>query len=810
MVSSSVRRWPSLGLAILLIVLMAPLAGPVLAAATVTTRADANVSADTAVSGSTTIPGPVITEGAAGDIVPGGELHLNAPANFAFVPGFGTASAQDAAGDCSITVSDLDVNSSSVSIDLGGTATTGGDRCRIAFSNLRVRLTNGTLPKSGDITISYTGGSSISGLSAGTSVGTLTGVPGAPILSFQTQPSSTAAAGEPFATQPVVRSADQLGNVRAGDVIALSITPGTGPSGATLTCDDTTVATNASGLAAFADCELDKAGTYRLRAGLTGATAVDSTTITVNPGPATKLGFVTQPARGIPNMPLAQQPQVAIQDAFGNTVTSASTTITLALSTNPGGALLTCTGGLSKATVNGVATFTGCRLDKVGVGYRITASAPGLTSATSDPFDVADRLAFTTQPANSTGGVPFPIQPVVAVRAGASATATNDDGTVVTLSIKAGTGAAGATLTCDGGLSKTVTDGVASFTGCRIDKASPAGNPYRLIASAPGLTSAESNNLTVSVGPATKLGFTAQPNAGVTGQPFPVQPVVAVQDAGGNTVTTGAASSATITLGIGANPGGGTLTCTGGLSKAAVNGVATFSGCRIDRAGNGYTLIASATGLTSATSAPFNVTLPQAQITLANSARVITWGGSVTLFIQFGANGANKTFELQGARDGVGWARIATLTTNASGFASFTYRPATNLYYRAVFGGSADLGAGTSNVVRTVVRQIALLRPTNLGEVDRIARGTSILFTVTVRPARPELPPARVTFVAYRLVAGRWTLVAERESFIDATGRAFFAWRFSSVGEWYVRAIARPTPFNANSVWSPVERYSVR
>jgi hypothetical protein len=76
-----------------------------------------------------------------------------------------------------------------------------------------------------------------------------------------------------------------------------------------------------------------------------------------------------------------------------------------------------------------------------------------------------------------------------------------------------------------------------------------------------------------------------------------------VQDAGGNTVTS---SSASITLAIGTNPGGGVLSCTTN-PKAAVSGVATFAGCKITLAGTGYTLTATATGLTSATSNTFNI-----------------------------------------------------------------------------------------------------------------------------------------------------------------------------------------------------------
>src|SRR5207247_4376444 len=56
--------------------------------------------------------------------------------------------------------------------------------------------------------------------------------------------------------------------------------------------------------------------------------------------------------------------------------------------------------------------------------------------------------------------------------------------------------------------------------------------------------------------------------------------------------------------------GGGTLA--GTTSVTAVSGVATFSTLSINNAGNGYTLLASASGLTGTTSASFNITAPPA------------------------------------------------------------------------------------------------------------------------------------------------------------------------------------------------------
>lgn len=191
------------------------------------------------------------------------------------------------------------------------------------------------------------------------------------------------------------------------------------------------------------------------------------------------------------------------------------------------------------------------------------------------------------------------------------------------------------------------------------------------------------------------------------------------------------------------------------------------------------------------------------------SSPVITWGHGFDLTVQFGPNGASRTFELQGTRDGMTWTTITTLTTNAAGRASLTYRPPTNLWYRAVFAGAPDLEPATSPIVRTVVRQIALLRPTNLGVVKTISRNTALMFTTTVRPARPELAPATVSFFFYRKVGAAWTLQSRDDVVADLDGLARSTWRFRTTGEWYVRAQANPTPYNANSVMSPPQRYVV-
>lgn len=644
-------------------------------------------------------------------------------------------------------------------------------------------------------------------------------------LSFATQPGN-GTGGSPLTRQPVVH-ADNGGPV-AGLAITLVIRPADNDVGGTLTCTSgTTVVTNGAGNAVFTGCEIDRAqNNYRLRASADHAQNQGSAPFNVTVGPAHHLVFTRYPADPTPST-LSPQPTVTIVDEGGNTVTGASNTVTLSIDQNSG--TFSCTQN-PRPAVNGIAAFAGCAQTTPGTDYNLTATTTGLTDndVTGPDFDVtagtATKLLIcwgpglpcnTTPPTTITGGVPFPVQPTVRVANASNNTVTTNNTTVVTLSILSGTPTAGGpgTLTCTGGLSKTVTNGVATFSGCAIDR---AGTGYRLRATSnPVLTEAATNPFNVAVGPATKLGFLTQPTTGNAGQVLTPNITVAVQDAGGNTVTTG--QSAAITLLIAPpNPSGAVLSCTGGTTVAAVNGIATFPGCSIDRGGT-YTLTATPGGIVppgniaAATSAPIVIAALPAQLTLFASSPVITWGDTVVFTVQFGAHGANRPFTMQASPDGAIWTTIITspLVTNAAGQGAFAYRPARNNYYRAVFAGVNDLAAGMSNVQRVVVRQIALLRPTNLGGVEDVDAGTTVRFTTTVRPARPELPRATVTFVVYRLIGRTWILSATRDVVIDANGLAAVDVTFSSPGKWYVRSIARPTTANANSVWSPVERYDV-
>jgi type II secretory pathway pseudopilin PulG len=332
-------------------------------------------------------------------------------------------------------------------------------------------------------------------------------------------------------------------------------------------------------------------------------------------GAAAQLVFTTEPVGGSTGEQLATQPVVTVEDASGNTVADDLSPVLLTLSgpgvtTNPSAALTGCAG----TETEGVVTFAGCTVNTAG-SYTITATDGNLTGSwVSSAFTVSastDYLVFSTQPAAGASGALMATQPVVEAYNG-SGLDTNWSGTITLTS-------SGGSLTNCSAIS--VTHGVGTFTSCKFAGGyyyNPISNvylatPYTLTASATNsvATSPVTSSAFGVTGPgsASQLVFSTQPT-GAAGSsaatPFVTQPVVTIEDSYGNIVNT---SSASITLAISS----GSLTCTTN-PLAASSGSASFSGCEGSAYGNGLTLTASSTGLSSTTSASFNITGAASQL----------------------------------------------------------------------------------------------------------------------------------------------------------------------------------------------------
>ncbi|MGA0871392.1 MAG: invasin domain 3-containing protein, partial [Phycisphaerales bacterium] len=130
-------------------------------------------------------------------------------------------------------------------------------------------------------------------------------------------------------------------------------------------------------------------------------------------------------------------------------------------------------------------------------------------------------------------------------------------------------------------------------------------------------------------GPATKLAITTQPVGGASGSLLATQPVVVVQDANGNTVTTDSTTQIAVAIQSGT---GGSL---GGTTTITVSGgVATFTNLALTgTAGVDYVLRFTASpGLTSVDSSNLQVTGPTAcgSFVLGSTLREVTAGGAVS------------------------------------------------------------------------------------------------------------------------------------------------------------------------------------
>ncbi len=394
-------------------------------------------------------------------------------------------------------------------------------------------------------------------------------------LAFTVQPNRTVAGGliSP-AVQVTVQ--DSLGIPVANAATLITLAIGTNPGGGTLAGTVSRSAVN--GVATFSDLSIATAGAgYTLVAGANGLVAATSTGFDIDPGAAAKVTFLVQPTPTVAGNTIGPAVQVAIQDALGNTVPSATGTITLAIGTNPGAGTLQ--GTLVRTPVGGVASFTDLSVNKAGSGYTLVATAGGLASGTSTGFAITpavpSKLAFTVQPTKAVAGSALTPAVQVAIQDGLGNTVSSATG-IISLTI--GTNPGGAMLT--GAVTQTAVSGIASFPNLSLNK---TGMGYTIVATASGMTGATSAGFDITAGAPTKLAFTVQPTPTVVGTALTPAVQVAIQDGFGNTVPS---ATGLITVALGTNPSGGTLA--GTLSRSAVNGVASFADLTINKVGTGY------------------------------------------------------------------------------------------------------------------------------------------------------------------------------------------------------------------------------
>lgn len=116
----------------------------------------------------------------------------------------------------------------------------------------------------------------------------------------------------------------------------------------------------------------------------------------------TGLSFQVEPGNQLTQVNPTPALKVQLIGSNGQIDTNFNGPVTLGIGNNPGGATLQ--GSLTQAAAQGVATFSDVRVNKPGVGYTLTASAAGQTTAISSSFRVGLTPNFQQFSSNAVAG----------------------------------------------------------------------------------------------------------------------------------------------------------------------------------------------------------------------------------------------------------------------------------------------------------------------------------------------------------------------------------------------------------------------
>ncbi|PYO69270.1 MAG: hypothetical protein DMD69_03370, partial [Gemmatimonadetes bacterium] len=467
---------------------------------------------------------------------------------------------------------------------LGNATATTGSNGAASFSGLRLSGTAG----------SYTLRFEASGLATATS-GTISLSAGAVAsLGVNGGNNQTATAGTAVATPPSVLARDASGNPVAGVSVTFAVATGGGSVEPTAP-----VVTGANGVAAATSWTLGAtAGSNTLTATAAGSGISGNPvtfTATGTAGAAARLSISTEPSSTAQSgVSLAQQPVIQLRDANGNPVSQVGVSVTVAIASGPSGSTL---GGTTSATTNatGTASFSDVAIAGPVGSYTLGFSATGFTGVASGAIAVSAGPAAAiavdagndqSAPAGSAVATP----PSVIVR---DASGNPVAGISVTFAVASGGGSVNPTSPVPTGA-----NGVAAATSWTLGSAAGA-NTLTAAAAGSGISgNPVTFTATGTAGAAARLSITTQPSsAGQSGAPLAQQPVLQLQDAGGNPV---GEAGVVVTATVASGPAGAALANASATTNAS--GVASFGGLTLTGTVGSYTLSFGASPLTPATS----------------------------------------------------------------------------------------------------------------------------------------------------------------------------------------------------------------
>jgi hypothetical protein len=202
------------------------------------------------------------------------------------------------------------------------------------------------------------------------------------------QPTTSVLAGQQFDVKVSAEDANGKVDTNFTDDVTMALISNPGSS----TLGGTTTVKAVGGVADFGDLTLNHAGQgYTLQ-----ATSSNADSATTSPFDVTdKLVVTAQPPASVLAGDMFDV-KVSAEDVNGQVDTNFTGNVTMALGSNPGNSTL---GGTLTVSANaGVADFGDLTLNHAGQGYTLTATTNNASPATTNPFNVMDKLVVTIQP----------------------------------------------------------------------------------------------------------------------------------------------------------------------------------------------------------------------------------------------------------------------------------------------------------------------------------------------------------------------------------------------------------------------------
>lgn len=495
----------------------------------------------------------------------------------------------------SLSTSSITAAKASGSGTLAGTLVRPATAGAATFSDLKVNTATG------DHTITF---SALSGTLTATT-GTYAVQAGEPSSLVVSMGQTSVAAGKTFnaGTRPTVTLKDTSGNIiAAGPNATATVTAVfTGTNGA-IVAGSTKAAV--AGVATFDTLALSGKveNSYTIKytvsfnpvANPSTTTTVESssTAVTITPGEATQIAL-TQANGAANRITFVGQPSVAIKDAYGNTVTSSTASVTVSESSTA----IALGGTVTKQAQSGVVTFddlslTGPAADGYTLTYTATSPAVSTTQLIDLTHGTATQLVKTSSASSVRAGQDI-ADTVIEIRDADNNLVDTGNGSTATLAATVTRDAGGTAATLvDGGvvapqvaLTRTASAGIATFNGLRLEGMQGAHTLNFKINSPSVLNAIETNQaMTLNPGVAANLRMVEEPTNIVAN--VAISPAVKVEfvDAWNNRVTQDANSATPILV-----DSSDSSVAISGQTKTAVSassGLVTCTGLTFTKTGN--------------------------------------------------------------------------------------------------------------------------------------------------------------------------------------------------------------------------------